>query len=635
MGPGTRSYPDPIAFDAQVAIAFTPKASHIQANSADWRLDMQNSPIKQFAKPHGTVSLLLIAALGVLVLLPVQKSVVRAEGLQNRPGAIVRVDGMEPEAAPAVPRSRIYESFKALEEASSRQKEPYAPDDIPFCDRGYMRHDATWACIAGGSRLPDALATSGSVRELEVAPLSADQVQELSLRPLTEPEVRDDLATQPSRTASGGENGRSGDAPEPAVRSADASRASSSQAADFEPVPFDGPPEVPGGYFKAETADNRNTPGEDAGGPLDLAMAATQNAGALEKQTRTASSAKAGALSKKIGAMLIVGFHGTRVDDPEVRSLGEKIRTGLVGGVMFLKHNIVSKKQVIALTSYFRQQAGKRPFIISIDQEGGYVQRLTQRVGFQQSPSAEKVGRMSEQSAARIYEAMAMNLREWGFNMNFGPVLDVNVNRNNKIIARYGRSYSVEPGEVARYGKIFVDAHHKAGLLTSVKHFPGHGSSTQDSHKGFVDISHSWTPMELSPFEKLARSRKIDTVMIGHLYLDRFAARGERRLPASLSPEITDGLMRKMLGKQAVAITDDLDMGAIRDNYRFDDAMALAVYAGNDFVLHSNYILKDPKLADRMLNSILQAAIRDPALQRKIEYANERIKQLYNRRLLN
>lgn len=602
---------------------------------------MQNSPIKQFARPHGTASLMLIAVLGALVLLPVVKSVVRAEGLQNRPGAIIQADGAEPETVQAIPRSRIYESFKSLERRPSRQSNPNTPADIPFCDRGYIRQDTSWACIADGSRLPDALATSASSRGLEIVPLSADEVQKLTSRALTEPEIQEDPATQPPRTASGGENGRSGDAPEPALRSAngsaasDAIQTSSSQDGDFEPVPFDGPPEVPDGYFKTEAADNRNAPGKDAGGPLDLAMAATQTAGALEKHTQTAPSAKAAALSKKIGAMLIVGFYGTRVDDPEVRSLGEKIRNGLVGGVMFLKHNIVSKKQVITLTTYFRQQAGNRPFIISIDQEGGYVQRLTQRVGFQQSPSAEKVGRMSEQSAARIYETMAMNLREWGFNMNFGPVLDVNVNQNNKIIARYGRSYSVEPGEVARYGKIFVDAHHKAGLLTSVKHFPGHGSSTQDSHKGFVDISRSWTPMELSPFEELGRSRKVDTVMIGHLYLDRFAGRGERRLPASLSPEVTDGLMRKMLGQQTVAITDDLDMGAIRDNFRFDDAMALAVYAGNDFILHSNYILKDPKLADRMLNAILTAAIRDPALQRKIEYANERINRLYNKNLVN
>ncbi|AXS40697.1 glycoside hydrolase family 3 N-terminal domain-containing protein [Breoghania sp. L-A4] len=292
----------------------------------------------------------------------------------------------------------------------------------------------------------------------------------------------------------------------------------------FEPELFDGPPELPPGMAKAalrgagraDTAAVPAIPKQAALTHVPRPLAKPAPGGALDVE----------ALSRQIGAMLIVGFKGTRAEDPDVQALGELIRRGRLGGVMFLKHNIVSKKQVVALTGYFRRQAGSRPVIISVDQEGGHIERLTRAAGFRERPSAAEVGGMTERAAARLYQDMALDLRSWGFNMNFGPVLDVNVNRNNPIVARYGRSYSADPADVARFGRIFVEAHRKAGVMTSVKHFPGHGSSTSDSHKGFVDISGSWSEKELTPFQQLARAHAIDTVMIGHLYIDRYGAPG-------------------------------------------------------------------------------------------------------------
>lgn len=231
-----------------------------------------------------------------------------------------------------------------------------------------------------------------------------------------------------------------------------------------------------------------------------------------------------------------------------------------------------------------------------MDQEGGQVERLTKSVGFAEIASAADVAKsMSPQSAQALYENLAQRLASLGFNVNFGPVVDVNVNRSNPIIAKYGRSFSTDPNAVTEYGAAFVRGHKSAGVLTALKHFPGHGSSQADSHLGFADITDTWRDTEYVPFQKLISQNLAQMVMVGHLYHKSFADAANNDYPASLSPVAIDGVLRKGLGFQGVVVSDDLEMGAITEHYGFKEAVLAAVRAGNDILLffriHANRAL--------------------------------------------
>jgi beta-N-acetylhexosaminidase len=126
--------------------------------------------------------------------------------------------------------------------------------------------------------------------------------------------------------------------------------------------------------------------------------------------------------------------------------------------------------------------------LIAVDEEGGTIERLGERYGFQHTPSAAEVGRGNEENARNEYKSLAQKLSDIGFNMNLAPVVDLNTNPTNPIIGSLDRSFSRDPIIVSRYAKIFIEEHHKQGILTALKHFPGHGSSSTDSHAEIADI---------------------------------------------------------------------------------------------------------------------------------------------------
>src|SRR5690606_13400496 len=180
-----------------------------------------------------------------------------------------------------------------------------------------------------------------------------------------------------------------------------------------------------------------------------------------------------------------------------------------------------------------------------------------------------------------------------GFSVNFGPVADLAVNPNNQVITKFGRAYGKSAETVAAYDEAFIAAHHAAGLITSLKHFPGHGSSTADSHEGFVDISKTWSKAELEPYRIMFADGYADMVMVGHLYHSDYAGESSK-LPASLSPEWIEGVLRGELGFKGVVISDDLEMGAIRKLYDLEETIVHAVNAGTDVLLFSNTVKPSP-----------------------------------------
>lgn len=344
-----------------------------------------------------------------------------------------------------------------------------------------------------------------------------------------------------------------------------------------------------------------------------------------------ASAANAATLEEMAGQMIVIGFEGNTAESASVKAVAEQLATGRLGGVMYLKKNVKSLTDVREMNALFRASAPDYPPFITLDQEGGSVERLTKDVGFTEIPNARTIAAQNTpEQAEAIYAKMAASIADLGFSVNFGPVADLETNPDNQVIARFGRAFSADPQTVIAYDTAFIAAHHQAGLVTALKHFPGHGSSTADSHEGFVDITSSWSADELAPYRALIADGDTDMVMIGHLYHADYAD-GDGETPSSLSPRWIDGVLRGDLGFDGVVISDDLEMGAIRDHFSLEETVTKAVRAGMDVLLFSNTAYQRPALAEEVLAILLAEAAADPEFAARIEASFNRIVALKSR----
>lgn len=353
---------------------------------------------------------------------------------------------------------------------------------------------------------------------------------------------------------------------------------------------------------------------------------------AVEAPERTAATAEEIPIRQKIGQMILVGFVGVTPSRTGVRTVLEQLEAGEIGGVLYLGRNLKNRKTVQRMNAAFRAAAPTAlPPLIAIDQEGGRVQRLRGWDGFPETPSARRLARKgSPIDAERIYQVLAENLADWGFTLNLGPVVDVDANPRNPIIGRLGRSYSSDPDRVAAYGAAFVAAHRAHGVLTALKHFPGHGSSLRDSHKGAVDITRTWSEDELIPFRQLIADGMADLVMTAHV-INRTIEGANRSVPMSLSKDALTGVLRGDLGFTGVIISDDIQMDAIRWNFTLKEAVLKAVMAGTDILLFANDRRPDPAIPAKVADILEAAAATDPDLARKIDAAYDRIVTLKGR----
>jgi len=252
-------------------------------------------------------------------------------------------------------------------------------------------------------------------------------------------------------------------------------------------------------------------------------------------------------LSIKIGQMLMVGFRGTSIEgSPDIQRAISKSHIG--GVVLFdydvpsrsLPRNIVSPEQLASLTLAL-QEISPTPLLIAIDQEGGKVSRLKEATGFPPSESAEHLGSLnSPDSTTAAAARTARTLRSLNINMNLAPVVDLNTNPMNPVIGRLGRSFSADPDNVTNNAALTLKAFERDGILGTLKHFPGHGSSTTDSHLDFTDVTASWAPLELLPYRRLITEGFSGTIMTSHV----FNATLDPRYPATLSKATITGLLR-------------------------------------------------------------------------------------------
>jgi len=347
------------------------------------------------------------------------------------------------------------------------------------------------------------------------------------------------------------------------------------------------------------------------------------------------SSCETSRLDRMIGQMIMVGFPGDDDKDAGVIAARRQLADGVVGGVVLFPENIGKPDQLKALTAYLRNARSKPVPFIAVDQEGGKVQRLDRWNGHHHFPSAASVGRnpsyASPEAAERLYAKMAEELADAGFNMNLGPVVDLNLNPHNPVIGARDRSFSADPDVVTALATAFIEAHRQANVVTVAKHFPGHGSSTTDSHKTLADVSKTWRAIELEPYQRLAKAGLLDAVMIGHLYQPRFS--DMEGLPASLSAKAVRALREKSwIDFDGVVISDDMEMGAVRDMFPPEELAVRAVNAGTDIVMFSNVKSNDPEIGVRIHAALLRAVCDGRISRARIEKAYGKI-MLLKRRL--
>ncbi len=336
-------------------------------------------------------------------------------------------------------------------------------------------------------------------------------------------------------------------------------------------------------------------------------------------------------LAIKIGQMFMVGFRGLTIDaqHPEQHPIVQDIVARHLGGVVLFDYdvpngefvrNIASPEQLTALTQSLQEKAAI-PLLIATDQEGGVVTRLRERYGFPPTLSHAALGDLDDVAATYDHAAaMAKTLAAVGINQNLAPVVDVNVNPDNPVIAAYERSFSADPEKVIAQATAFIQAHHAQGVLCTLKHFPGHGSSRDDSHRGFVDVSETWSPMELEPYRALIDAGLADSVMTAHVFNQQWDATD----PATLAPAAIDGLLHTDLGYDGVVISDDMQMGAIRDYYGFDEAIRKTIEAGVDIIAIANNSIYDDEVMAKGV-AVVQALVESG------EIPIERINRSYRR----
>ena len=242
---------------------------------------------------------------------------------------------------------------------------------------------------------------------------------------------------------------------------------------------------------------------------------------------------------------------------------------------------------------------------------------------FKDYPSALAVSAFKPKKAHEIYSDMAETLRGSLFNVNFAPCVDLDLNENS-IVHKKERSYSKDPARVSVYAGELINAHYDKSIVTALKHFPGHGSLADDTHLNFADATKTHTAIELEPYENLMFKNNLQMVMTSHVFNKNY----DDIYPASLSYNTVNGLLRKRLGFKGVVITDDLDMGAIRQNYDLEEAVIQAINAGNDILLFSNREHYNPNLANDV-NKIIKNAILDGLIQPyRIQESYDRIIKL-------
>jgi beta-N-acetylhexosaminidase len=336
--------------------------------------------------------------------------------------------------------------------------------------------------------------------------------------------------------------------------------------------------------------------------------------------------AQSDSLDIKIGQMVLIGYPGPELDTTVL----DAIKSGKAGSIILFEKNVPKSTTAFATLKkvlWTYQHAAPIPLLICIDQEGGRVNRLKDKYGFPRSITASAMGKAKTLDSVRFYaEAIASNLAGLGFNVNFAPVVDVATNPDNPVIAKAGRSFSANADSVTLLAKEYIIPHRKFGVITALKHFPGHGSSEDDTHFGIADVTKTWTAEELKPYRELITGGYADAVMSAHIVNKTLDPKG---LPGTLSNRVLDSLLRRNLGFDGVVFSDDMHMHAITKHYGMEEATKLAINAGIDILCFSNNIQNsEESTANRVHSAIRKMVLSGEISRERIDLSYRRIMRL-------
>ena len=334
-----------------------------------------------------------------------------------------------------------------------------------------------------------------------------------------------------------------------------------------------------------------------------------------------------------LGQLFMIGFDGLEVDNdhPVVEDI---VHHGLGGVILFARNvdgrrqNIRSPEQLKKLTSDLQGYA-VTPLLIAVDQEGGQVCRLRESDGFPPTVSARSLGQGDDPEMTAHHGALlAQGLKDCGVNFNLAPVVDLDRNPHNPVIGRFERSYGADPAKVATHAARFIAEHHKRNISCCLKHFPGHGSSSQDSHLGFTDVTGLWHEDELMPYDILIKQGCVDAVMSAHVVNRRLDDSG---LPATLSSKMLGGVLRERLGFDGPVISDDLQMRAITDKWPLERAVIAALLAGVDLLVIGNNIKRDREAFSSAMDALNRAITNGEISKDRIRESLRRVSRLKSR----
>ncbi|WNR45738.1 beta-N-acetylhexosaminidase [Paenibacillus roseipurpureus] len=302
-------------------------------------------------------------------------------------------------------------------------------------------------------------------------------------------------------------------------------------------------------------------------------------------------------LDEKLGQMVIAGIDGFTLNE-QAREL---ITTYHVGGIILYKPNVKDTKQLVDLVNELKlsNNGNPLPLWLGVDEEGGRVTRLPDEIT--KTPSSQIIGKTGKPAIAHdIGQLLGKELLAYGLNMDFAPDLDVNSNPKNPVIG--DRSFGANATTVSTYGIPMMKGLQEMKVVPVVKHFPGHGDTSVDSHVGLPVVQNDLArlrKLELVPFAEAIR-QQADAIMVAHILLPKIDSAN----PASMSKKIMTDLLRQELGFQGLIMTDDMTMGAIAENYNMSEAAQKSVLAGSNVVMVGH----DPEKAMAVLKS-LKAAV--------------------------
>ncbi|NLY43409.1 MAG: beta-N-acetylhexosaminidase [Clostridiaceae bacterium] len=336
----------------------------------------------------------------------------------------------------------------------------------------------------------------------------------------------------------------------------------------------------------------------------------------IEKQIKNMT------LEEKIGQMVVVGLDGYTIDEHALAM----IENYYVGGFILFDRNVENAYQLLTLINSLKtiNSRNKVPIFVSVDEEGGRVSRMPDELI--KIPANKEIGEINNGDFSyQIGNIIAETIKSFGFNMNFAPVLDINSNPQNPVIG--DRSFGADAEIVTELGIQTMKGLQKGGVISVVKHFPGHGDTLVDSHVGLPSVDHDLDRLksfELIPFKE-AIDNQADAVMIAHILMNKI----DPQYPASLSKTVITELLRKELGFKGVVITDDMTMGAIVENYSIGDAAVRAINAGSDIVLVSHGYNNAVSAIYSIKNAVENGVIKKERIDESV-YRILKLKQKYN-----